>query len=196
MSLKLNQCIIVLGAFFITTLALAQSSQDSTNLPKMQQRDFKAMEKDESVTVLTKTNLKETFKGLQVTVNNSGDYVRYHEDLRYKVVEQAGKLAIQRYTPKMTCPTWINRPGRELCLADDRKLGGRTSIVCTFSEGTKSCKSSNGSYYELTLSGLLMGESYASCWRVPEPIVNFRTVCGYRQFIQRVYLWEEPPATP
>ena len=192
---KLNLYIIALCCFSITASALAQSGQDSTSLSKMKESDFKAMESEVPVTVLTKGNMKDTFKGMQVTVDNSGSYAKYHEDLQYKVIEHSGKLAIQRYTPKMTCTTRMNRAGRELCLADDRRLAGSFSIMCVIPEGAKSCKSSNDSYYELTLSGLIMGESHATCWSVRVPIHNYRTDCGYSQRVKKVYVWNAPVAT-
>lgn len=192
---KYNLYVIASCFFLMTTVVSAQPGQDSTNLPKMQESNFKAMEPEVSLTVLTKGNIKKTFEGLQVTIDNSGAYSTYHEDLQYKVIERSGKLAIQKYTPKITCSTYMNREGVELCRSDDKKLAGRFSIMCVIPQGAKSCKSSSGSYYELTLSGLLMGESYATCWRVLEPIVNWRTVCGYQHRAQKVYIWNTPVAT-
>ena len=191
---KLNLYIIALCCFSITASAFAQPEQDSTSLSKMKESDFKAMESGVPVTVLTKGNMKDTFKGMQVTVDNSGDYATYHEDLQYKVIEHSGKLAIQKYTPKTTCAgPWSE--ARRMCLEDDRKLARRFSIMCVIPEGAKSCKSSSNSYYELTLSGLLMGEGYATCWRVRIPITNYRTDCGYKQRAQKVYVWNAPVAT-
>ena len=188
---KLNLYIIALCCFSITASAFAQPEQDSTSLSKMKESDFKAMESGVPVTVLTKRNMKDTFKGLQVTVDNSGDYATYHEDLQYKVIEHSGKLAIQKYTPKATC-TGTYSGGKRICLEDDKRLARRFSIMCVIPEGAKSCKSSNNSYYELTLSGLRMGESYAACWNFPMPVVRFGSTCGYKQRTQKVYLWNAP----
>ena len=188
---KLNLYIIALCCFSITASAFAQPGQDSTSLSKMKESDFKAMESGVPVTVLTKRNMKDTFKGLQVTVDNSGDYATYQEDLQYKVIEHSGKLAIQRYTPKTTCAgTWGG--SKRVCLEDDKRLARRFSIMCVIPEGAKSCKSFNGGYYELTLSGLRMGEGYAACWNFPMPVVRFGSRCGYKQRTQKVYLWNAP----
>ena len=189
---KLNLYIIALCCFSITASALAQPGQDSTSLSKMKASDFKAMESGVPVTVLTKGNMKDTFKGMQVTVDNSGDYATYHEDLQYKVVEHSGKLAIQRYTPKNTCNN-MYKAARNMCIANDKRLAGRFSIMCVIPEGAKSC-SSAGNYYELTLSGLRIGESYAACWSFPMPVVRVGWKCGYRQRAQRVYIWNAPVA--
>lgn len=190
MLLKIKPYIIALGACFITATALAQSGQDSTDLPKMQESDFKAMEPINTPAVLTKGNLKETFKGMQATVDNSGKYSAYHGDLLFKVIEQSGSLAIQKYTPKRDCSSLVLRYGRNLCLADNRKYAGATTVVCVIPQDAKSCKNSKGSYYELTMSGLLMGESYITCWYLPQPIST--TQCGNRVHSQEVYMWDAP----
>ena len=189
---KLNLYIVALCAFLFTVPIGAQSVQDSTDLPKMQESNFKAIEPGTSLTVLTKGNMKQTFKGMKVTVDNSGAYAAYHGDLLYTVVERSGNLAIQRYTPKITCTTRMNREGRELCLADDNRLAGRSSIMCVIPKGAKSCTGSNDGYYELTLSGLLMGESYATCWNEWIPMINLQARCGYKTRDPKVYLWDAP----
>ena len=186
---KLNLYIVVLSSFLLTAPVWSQSIQDSTDLPKMQASDFKAMESEKSLTVLTKGNIKKTFKGMKATVDNIDAYAAYHGDLLYTVVEHSGKLAIQRYTPKMTCTTWMNKEGRDLCLADDKRFAGRSSIMCVIPKGAKSCTESNGGYYELTLSGLLMSESYANCWFEPVPFSGHMMRCGYSQRKPEVYMW-------
>ena len=191
---KLNLSIIALCSFLITIPVWAQSIQDSTDLTKMQESDFKAMESDKSLTVLTKGNIKKTFKGMKVTVDNIDAYGEYDDDLLYTVVERSGNLAIQRYTPKMACNKWRDSKFRELCLADDKKLARRSSIMCVIPEGAKSCRDSNNGYYELTLSGLRMGESYVTCWLETVPLINSVFKCGYRQRKQEVYMWDAPVA--
>ena len=190
---KLNLYIVALCSFLMAAPVWAQSIPDSTNLTKMQAGNFKAIESGKSMAVLTEGNMKQTFKGMRAIVDNSGAYSAYHGDLKYTIVERSGNLAIQKYTPKMTCTTWMNRAGRELCLADDRRLAGRLSIMCAIPKGAKSCTSANGSYYELTLSGLRMGESYASCWSTRSGRSSSNR-CGYRQRDQRVYVWHAPVA--
>ena len=190
---KLNLYIVALCSFLMTALVWAQSIQDSTNLPKMRASNFKAIESGKSMAVLTKGNMKQTFKGMRAIVDNSGDYASYHEDLKYTIVERSGNLAIQRYTPKKTCTNRMIRGGRELCLSSDSNLAGRLSIMCTIPQGAKSCISGDGSYYELTLSGLRMGESYASCWSTRNGGYSNK-LCGYRQREQRVYVWHAPVA--
>ncbi len=186
---KLNLYIVVLCSFLLTAPVWSQSVQDSTDLPKMLESDFKAMESEKSLTVLTKGNIKKTFKGMKVTVDNTFPYDEYHDDLLYTVVEHSGNLAIKRYTPKMTCPS-MNKEGRDLCLADDNRLAGRSSIMCVIPEEAKSCLDSNGGYYELTLSGLLMGESYVSCWFENVPFSGQMMRCGYSQRQRKVYMWD------
>ena len=187
---KLNLYIVALCSFLMTAPVWSQSVQDSTDLPKMQESDFKAVDLGKSLTVLTKGNIKKTFKGMKVTVDNIDAYRAYHDDLLYTVVEHSGNLAIQRYTPKITCRTNMNKEGRDLCFADDKRLAGRSSIMCVIPEGAKSCLDSNGGYYELTLSGLLMGESYANCWLVQMPMYGYQTKCGYSQRQRKVYMWD------
>ena len=186
---KLNLYLIALCAFLITAPIWAQSIQDSTDLTKMRESDFKAMEPEGSMTVLTKGNMKKTFKGMQVMVDNSGGYIGYHRDLVYTVVERSGNLAIQRYTPRRNCSSFHIKKGRDLCIEDDRKLGGRSSIMCVIPQGAKSCTGPLQGYYELTLSGLLMGESIVACWHKFVPMVNYQTVCGHNVMDRKVYLW-------
>ena len=164
---KLNLYIVALCSFLMTAPVWSQSVQDSIDLPKMQESDFKAVESARPVTILTKGNIKDTFKGLKTTIDNSGDYSVYDEDLRYEVIEHSGNLAIRRYTPLKTCNKYLNQRGKDICENNNRTLARRTSIACVIPEGTKSCKSSDGGRYELTLSGLLASEGYVKCYYVP-----------------------------
>ncbi len=189
---KLNLYIVALCAFLMTVPIGAQPVQDSTDLPKMQEGDFKAIKPTESVSTLTKANIKEIFKGLQATVDNSGDYSAYHEDLQYKVIEHSGNLAIQKYTPRVTCSKYLNPQGMAMCSADNKALAGKTSVACVIPKGTKSCKSSKGGYYELTLSGLIVAESYVRCSYVPISPGAQRLYCGYEPYPQKVYIWNAP----
>ncbi len=189
---KLNLYIVALCAFLMTVPIEAQSIRDSTDLPKMQESDFKAIESEKSVVVLTKGNMKQTFKGMKVTVDNSGAYSGYKEDLLYTVVERSGNLAIQKYTPRATCTAMGHSKFKTLCFADDKQFGGRTSIMCVIPQGAKSCTGYKDSYYELTLSGLLMGESFASCWHEWVPMVNLQTRCGHKTMSRKVYIWDAP----
>ena len=195
MFVNFNLYIVALCAFLIATSAAALATQDSTNLQKMQESDFKAMDNINPLTVLTKGNLKETFAGLKVTVDNSGDYSKYHGDLHYKVIEHADSLAIQKYTPELSCSNQLYRRGKALCNADNEKFAGKTTIMCSFAKDAKSCTHSNGSFYELTLGGLLMGESYIYCRRVQVPITNSVLKCDYQQYPRRVYVWDIPATT-
>ena len=190
MFLKFKPCVIALCSFLITTSVAAQS-EDSTNLQKMQAGDFKAMDAASSVIVLTKENLQKTFKGLKATVANSGSYKPYQEKLRYEVVESSGKLAIKKYTPLRNCSSFAHkayRKAKNLCLADNQNKGGRSSIVCVIPQGAKSCMTSNGSSYELTLSGLLMAEALIACHYLPYPLSGYD--CGYKPLKPSVYMWD------
>ncbi|MBC6414480.1 MAG: hypothetical protein GDA45_06335 [Chromatiales bacterium] len=190
-----NLYIVFWCALFITATALAQPAQDSTNLQKMKESDFKVMDNANPLTVLTRADIKETFAGLRATVDNSGDYSIYEQDLRYKVIEHAGGLAIQKYTPKLTCSKYRYREGRSLCETENEKYAGKTSIMCHFAKGTKLCTHTLGGSYELTLGGLLMGESYIACWRERIPIYGMANKCAHKQHPPRVYVWDTPSAT-
>ena len=191
---KLNLYIVVLCSFLLTASVWSQSIQDSTDLPKMQASDFKAMEPAESLNILTKGNIKDTFKGLQATIDNIGDYAVYHEDLRYKVIEHSGNLAIQRYMPLKKCNKYLPKQGRDLCARNNNTVGRRTSIACVIPEGTKSCITNEHTYYELTLSGLLAAESYIRCGNIPTHEGSLKMFCTYRPYPQRVYMWNTPVA--
>ena len=184
-------CVIALCSFLIMTAVAAQSDKDSTDLQKMQESDFKAMDTESPVTVLTKGNLQKTFKGLKVTIANSGAYQHYREKLRYEVIEHSGKLAIKKYTPLRTCSSYTHKAyktGMKLCLAANQEKGGRSPIVCVIPQGGKSCRSSDNSSYELTLSGLSMAESRLSCWYRPYPYGSY--TCGYKIPEATVYMWD------
>ena len=183
-----------LCVFLITFSAAAQPIQDSTDLTKMKSSNFKAMDPAIPVTVLNKGNLKKTFKGLKVTVDNSGFYSAFNWDLRYSVVENNGKLAISKYTPTRTCARPpLDKYAQRLCDADNTKYGGRHAITCHFPPNVPSCRDSKGNFYELTLDGLRMAESIITCWT--ENILGHNMKkCGYKQNPLHVYLWEAPSA--
>ena len=191
---KLNLCIVALCSFLITAPVWSQSVQDSTNLTKMRASDFKAIEPTGSVTILTKGNIRDTFKGLKATIDNSGDYSVYHEDLRYKVLDYYGSLAIQRYTPRKTCNRYLPTKGKNICENNNRILGRKYSIACIIPKGAKSCQSSRGEHYELTLSGLLASESYVKCAYTPISPGSQELNCSYKSYPQKVYIWEAPVA--
>ena len=186
---KLNLYIVALSSFLMTTLVWSQSVQDSTDLTKMQESDFKAVESARPATILTKENIKDTFKGLKTTIDNSGDYSVYDEDLRYEVIEHSGNLAIRRYIPLKTCDKYLNPTGKDICENNNKTLGRRTSIACVIPEGTKSCKSSDGGRYELTLSGLLASEGYVRCRYIAISPGSQVLRCGYDSYPQKVYMW-------
>ena len=191
---KLNLYIVALCSFLLTAPVWSQSIQDSTDLTKMQESDFKAIEPTGPVTILTKGNIKDTFKGLKTTIDNSGDYSAYHEDFRYKVIEHSGNLAIQRYTPLKTCSKYLAPKGMAMCENNNRTIGRRTSIACVIPEGTKSCKSSDGGHYELTLSGLLAAEGYVKCGILAINPGSYKISCSYEPYPQKVYMWNAPVA--
>ena len=183
-----------LCVFLITLSAVAQPIQDSTDLAKMKASNFKAMDPAIPVTVLNKGNLKKTFKGLKVTVDNIGFYSVFNQDLRYTVVENNGKLAISKYTPMRTCARPpLNKYAQRLCTEDNAKYGRRHAITCYFPPNVPSCRDSKGSFYELTLDGLRMAERILTCWWQPIMSSNTHT-CNYKLNPSHVYLWEAPSA--
>ena len=187
---KLNLYIVALCSLLMTAPVWTQSLQDSTNLTKMRASDFKAIEPTGSVTILTKGNIRNTFKNLKATIDNSGDYSVYREDLLYKVIDYYGSLAIQRYVPHKTCDRYLPTQGKNICENNNRLLGGRYSIACIIPRGAKSCKSSRGGHYELTLSGLLASESNVKCSHIAINPGTFKMVCNYEPYPQKVYMWE------
>jgi len=186
--------IVALCVLLVTATALAQPTQDSTNLTKMTEGGHKAVDNAVPLTVLTQDSLYKTFKGMEATVDNVADYQSYAHDLVYKILgnDSTRILRVERYTPSRECPSGLTR---NMCRQRNQQYVGRFVAMCSIPKGTTSCTTTDGSYYELTLSGLLMGESYWGCASGSSPVVGHAMQCGYKQYPRRTYLWDKPRAS-
>jgi len=194
---KIYYPIVALCVLLLTATAIAQSTHDSTNLTKMTEGGYTAVDNAVPLNVLTQGNLLKTFNKMRLTLDNVGAYSKYSGDLHYRIKTNysGDPLRVLRYTPSRHCTRRMNRPGRELCNQENEKYKNKTSVMCTIPKGATSCTSSNGSYYELAVNGLLMGESYATCWQELVPIANSMSRCGFKQLPRRIYLWDAQRAS-